>query len=102
MGVNTVQEIRAAIARGEWRKPTSGLAAGFTQANVVILPREYAFDFLLFCERNSKPCPVIDVCESGVVMPPLAGPGADIRSEIPRYRVYRYGELLWRGPGPYR
>ena len=93
MGVNTVQEIRAAIARGEWRKPTSGLAAGFTQANVVILPREYAFDFLLFCERNSKPCPVIDVCESGVVMPPLAGPDADIRSEIPRYRVYRYGEL---------
>lgn len=94
MGVSTVQDIRAAIARGEWRKPTSGLAAGFTQANVVILPREYAFDFLLFCERNSKPCPVIDVCESGIVAPPLAGPGADIRSEIPRYRVFRHGELV--------
>lgn len=93
MGVNTVHEIRAAIARGEWRKPTSGLASGFTQANVVILPREYAFDFLLFCERNSRPCPVIDVCESGVVAPPTAGPGADIRSEIPRYRVFRHGKL---------
>lgn len=93
MGVATVQEIRAAIARGEWRKPTSGLAAGYTQANVVILPKKHAFDFLLFCNRNERPCPVIDVAEAGVTAPPLAGPGADIRSEIPRYRIYRNGEL---------
>ena len=65
MGVETVHEIRAAIARGEWRKPTSGVAAGFTQANVVILPKRYAFDFLLFCDRNPQPCPVIDVAEAG-------------------------------------
>ena len=94
MGVSTVQEIRAAIARGEWRKPTSGLAPGFTQANVVILPKKYAFDFLLFCSRNDRPCPVIDVCEAGVVAPPLAGPDADIRTQIPRYRIYRHGELV--------
>ena len=94
MGVSTVQEIRAAIARGEWRKPTSGLAPGFTQANVVILPKKYAFDFLLFCSRNERPCPVIDVCEAGVVAPPLAGPDADIRTQIPRYRIYRHGELV--------
>jgi len=93
MGVATVQEIRAAIERGEWRKPTSGLAAGFTQANVVILPQKYAFDFLLFCGRNDRPCPVIDVCEAGVTAPPIAGPGADIRTQIPRYRIYRHGEL---------
>lgn len=94
MGVSTVQEIRAAIARGEWRKPTSGLAPGFTQANVVILPKKYAFDFLLFCSRNDRPCPVIDVCEAGVTAPPLAGPDADIRTQIPRYRIYRHGELV--------
>ena len=93
MGVSTVQALRAAIARGEWKKPTSGLAQGFTQANVVILPKKYAFDFLLFCGRNERPCPVIDVCESGIVAPPVAGPGADIRTQIPRYRIYRRGEF---------
>lgn len=93
MGVASVQEIRTAIARGEWRKPTAGVAPGYTQANVVILPQKYAFDFLLFCTRNERPCPVIDVAEAGIVAPPLAGPGADIRSDIPRYRIYRYGQL---------
>jgi uncharacterized protein YcsI (UPF0317 family) len=93
MAVSSVQEIRNAIARGEWRKPTSGLAPGFTQANVVILPKKYAFDFLLFCNRNEKPCPVIDVCESGVTAPPVAGPDADMRIHIPRYRIYRHGVL---------
>jgi uncharacterized protein YcsI (UPF0317 family) len=93
MGISSVQDIRNAIARGEWRKPTSGLAPGFTQANVVILPKKYAFDFLLFCSRNEKPCPVIDVCESGVTAPPVAGPEADMRIHIPRYRIYRHGVL---------
>ncbi len=93
MGFASVQEIRQAIARGEWRKPTSGLAPGFTQANVVILPEKYAFDFLLFCNRNEQPCPAIDVSEAGVIAPPSAGPNADIRIHIPRYRIYRHGQL---------
>ena len=93
MGVDTVQEIRASIARGEWRKPTSGVAPGYTQANVVILPKQHAFDFLLFCARNDKPCPVIDVCEAGITAPPNAGASADIRTQIPRYRIYRHGRL---------
>ncbi|WP_263768478.1 putative hydro-lyase [Propionivibrio soli] len=89
----SVAELRAMIAQGKWRKPTSGLAPGFTQANVVILPRIHAFDFLLYCTRNDRPCPVIDVCEAGVVAPPIAGPAADIRTQVPRYRIYRHGEL---------
>jgi uncharacterized protein YcsI (UPF0317 family) len=93
MGVSSVQEIRAAIARGEWRKPTSGLAPGYTQGNLVILPKKYAFDFLLYCNRNEKPCPVIDVAEAGSISPPVAGPDADIRTQIPRYRIYRHGVL---------
>ena len=87
------QDIRSAIARGEWRKPTAGVAPGFTQANLVILPVRHAFDFLLFCNRNEQPCPVIDVCEPGVTAPPLAGPESDIRTDIPRYRIYRNGVL---------
>ncbi|MDR2507096.1 MAG: putative hydro-lyase [Candidatus Accumulibacter sp.] len=92
--MKTVQEIRDAIARGEWRKLTAGLAPGFIQANLVILPKQHAFDFLLFCQRNEKACPIIDVCESGRVAPPLAGPKADVRVHVPRYRIYRKGELL--------
>ncbi len=93
MSVSAAQALRSAIARGEWRKPTAGLAPGFTQANVVILPRRYAFDFLLFCGRNDKPCPIIDVCEAGITAPPVAGPNADIRVDVPRYRIFRHGEL---------
>jgi uncharacterized protein YcsI (UPF0317 family) len=92
--MKTVQEIRESIARGEWRKPTSGIAPGFIQANLVILPKQYAFDFLLFCQRNEKACPVIDVSESGEVAPPLAGPRADVRVHVPRYRIYRKGVLV--------
>jgi uncharacterized protein YcsI (UPF0317 family) len=92
--MKTVQEIRQAIARGEWRKPTAGLAPGFIQANLVILEKRYAFDFLLFCQRNEKACPVIDVCESGEVAPQLAGPRADVRVHVPRYRIYRNGVLV--------
>jgi len=93
MNTPLARQFRASVACGEWQKPTSGQAPGFTQANVVILPEKYAFDFLLFCQRNEQPCPVIDVCESGVTAPPFAAPGADIRNEVPRYRIYRHGEL---------
>lgn len=93
MEISEVRELRAAIARGQWRKPTAGLAKGFNQANVVILPSRHAFDFLLFCTRNDRPCPIIDVCERGIVAPPVAGPDADIRIHVPRYRIYRSGQL---------
>jgi uncharacterized protein YcsI (UPF0317 family) len=92
--MKTAEEIRESIARGEWRKPTAGLAPGFIQANLVILPKQYAFDFLLFCQRNEKACPVIDVCESGETAPPIAGPRADVRVHVPRYRIYRKGVLV--------
>jgi len=70
---------------------TSGLCEGFMQANLVILPKEYAFDFLLFSKRNHKPCPIVDVLEPGAVKPKVAD--ADIRTDIPKYRVFKSGEL---------
>ncbi|MCE5335703.1 MAG: putative hydro-lyase, partial [Desulfobacteraceae bacterium] len=76
-----------------WSEPTSGFAPAYAQANLVILDRRHAFDFLLFCTRNPKPCPILDVLEPGCFEPMLTAPGGDIRSELPRYRIWRHGEL---------
>ncbi|MCA1730849.1 MAG: DUF1445 domain-containing protein, partial [Actinobacteria bacterium] len=57
--------VRARIRDGEYAGPTAGLASGFAQTNLVVLPMEYAFDFLKFCVRNPKPCPVLEVTEAG-------------------------------------
>jgi uncharacterized protein YcsI (UPF0317 family) len=90
----TGQEVRRQARAGSLKGPTAGLAMGFVQANVVIVPRELAFDFLLFCQRNPKPCPVLDVTEPGDPEPKLVAPRADLRTDVPRYRVYRHGELV--------
>ena len=73
--------------------PTSGVAPGFTQANLVVLPREWAFDMLLFGQRNPRPVPLLDVTDPGSHRTVLA-PGADLRTDLPRYRVWRNGELV--------
>jgi uncharacterized protein YcsI (UPF0317 family) len=86
--------VRQAARRGDLTGPTAGLAPGFVQANLVVVPRELAFDFLLFCQRNPKPCPVLDVTEPGSPEPRLVAPGADLRTDLPCYRVYREGVLV--------
>jgi uncharacterized protein YcsI (UPF0317 family) len=88
----TAGEVRALIRDDEYAGPTSGLAAGFVQANLVILPAEYAFDFLKFCVRNPRPCPVLEVTEAGDPRPVVTAPDADLRTDVPRYRVYENGE----------
>jgi uncharacterized protein YcsI (UPF0317 family) len=93
MITETPSEIRAKIRTGAWARPTSGLAPSFAQANLVMLDRKYAFDFLLFCQRNPKPCPVLEVLEPGVFEPRLTAPGADIRTDVPLYRVWKKGLL---------
>lgn len=85
--------VRAMIRTGEITGQTSGMCDGYAQANLAILPKDLAFDFLLFTQRNKKPCPVLDVTEAGSPVPRLTAPGADIRTDIPRYRIYRKGEL---------
>jgi uncharacterized protein YcsI (UPF0317 family) len=86
-------QVRAMIRGGKWRKPTAGLAPGYVQANLVVLPRELAYDFLLFAQRNPRPCPVIEVTDTGSPEPRLTAPGADLRTDIPKYRIFRNGEL---------
>ena len=87
-------EVRAAVRSGEWTGVTAGLAPGYVQANLAILPQELAFDFLLFCQRNPKPCPLLEVLEPGQYEPKLMAPGADLRTDIPRYRIYEDGKMV--------
>jgi uncharacterized protein YcsI (UPF0317 family) len=87
-------EARAMMRAGRWTGVTAGLAPGFAQANLVVLPRSLAYDFWLFCVRNPKPCPLLDVTDAGLPVPRLAAPDADLRTDLPRYRVYRDGELV--------
>src|SRR5437660_6656054 len=90
----TGAEVRRQARSGELTGPSPGLALGYVQANLVVVPRELAFDFLLFCQRNPKPCPLLDVTEVGSPEPKLVAPGADVRTDVPRYRVYRHGKLV--------
>ena len=87
------QGVRQQIRKGEWRRPTAGLAPGFVQTNLVILPRDLAFDFLLFAQRNPKPCPVLEVTDVGSPEPTRSAPGADLRTDVPKYCIYRDGAL---------
>lgn len=88
------RRIRNYFRTGRWTGLTSGMAPGYAQANLVILPREDAFDFLRFCVRNPKPCPLLEVTEPGDPEPRLTAPGADLRTDLPRYRVFRDGALV--------
>jgi uncharacterized protein YcsI (UPF0317 family) len=101
----TPKEVRSLIRKGKWSRSTAGLAPGYAQANLVILPQPYAFDFLLFCQRNPKPCPLLEVLEPGRHRTQVLSLDADIRTDLPRYNVYRKGRLdatvgeirdLWR------
>lgn len=83
-----------AARRCELSGPTCGLAPGFLQANLVIVPQSLAFDFLLFCQRNPKPCPLLEVTDPGSPEPHELAPGADLRTDLPKYRVYQRGKLI--------
>jgi uncharacterized protein YcsI (UPF0317 family) len=86
--------VRAACRAGALTTPTPGLALGYVQANLVCLPKDWAFDFLLFCQRNPKPCPLLDVTEPGDPEPKHAAKGADLRTDLPAYRVWKNGDLV--------
>ena len=90
----TGAEVRKACRLGDLTGPTPGLALGFVQANLVVLPKDWAFDFLLFCQRNPKPCPLLDVTDNGDAEPMFVAPGADLRTDLPAYRVWTDGELV--------
>ena len=85
---------RRRIRAGDFSGPTAGLVPGNVQANLVILPEALAHDFLRFAQANPKPCPVLAVSEPGDPFLPNLGEDLDIRTDLPRYRVWRCGELV--------
>jgi len=89
-GLTARRKIRAGLHRG----PTAGLAPGFVQGNLAILPQALAADFRRFCELNPKPCPLIGVSAPGDARVPELGEDLEIRTDVPRYRVWRRGELV--------
>jgi uncharacterized protein YcsI (UPF0317 family) len=93
-GAVTGAEVRRACREGQLTRPTPGMALGHVQANLVVVPRDLAFDFLLFCQRNPKPCPLLDVTEPGSPEPKFVAAGADLRTDLPRYHVYEHGRLV--------
>ncbi len=88
------QMLRAACRQGLWRSSTSGQCAGYAQANLAILSRDWAFDFLLFCNRNPKPCPILEVTDPGDPLVKNIARYADLRTDLPAYRVFRDGEMV--------
>lgn len=85
-------DVRQAIRAGRHRRNTAGLARGYVQGNVCILPREYAADFRAFCEANPKPCPLLAVSKPGDPRLPELGEDLDIRTDVPAYRIFRNGK----------
>src|SRR5438128_1168066 len=109
MPIDTRQprEIRRDIRNGKLTGITAGLGQNHVQANLAVLPKDVAYDFLLFCQRNPRPCPLLEVTDVGSAEPVGVAPGADLRTDLPRYRIYTHGELVdevtdatpyWRDP----
>jgi len=96
--------LREAIRKGKWQGTTAGCCPGYVQANLMVLPYKHAFHFLLFCQRNPKPCPVLEVLEPGEWEAKHLAPGSDIRKDLPKYRLFWKGRVeevndishLWR------
>jgi len=86
-------DFRQLVREGGHTGPTAGICPGYAQANLVILPRELAYDFLLFAQRNPKSCPILEVSDTGSRYLKEIAPGADIAKDIPRYRIYEHGVM---------
>ena len=93
-GIRDAAHVRRVIRRGAWTSHTSGIAPDHVQGNVVILPEAWAADFLLFCRQNPKPCPLLAVSDPGATRLPDLGDDLDIRTDVPRYRVFGRGRRM--------
>lgn len=90
----TPQKFRSLVRSGEWMGETHGVCSGYASTDIVVLPKEYAYDFLLFCYRNPLTCPVLDITEAGSPHPPRLAPDADLRTDLPKYIVYQDGQVI--------
>lgn len=88
------KKLRELVRNGGLKRPTAGMCQGYAQGNLVVLPQKYAYDFLLFAQRNPKPCPILEVSDVGSREFPLMAKGSDIAKDIPLYRIYKEGEYV--------
>jgi uncharacterized protein YcsI (UPF0317 family) len=91
-------EVRQAVRSKRWTGATVGMARGHIQANLAILPHRYALDFLRFCLLNPKPCPLIEVLDAGDPRPRFCAAGADVRTDLSKYRIFRDGKVVEEVP----
>jgi len=87
-------DFRKRVRGGEWDDVTTKACSGYAQANLVIVPKSLAFDFLLFCQRNPQPCPLIEVTDPGDYQPQFCATEADLRTDLPKYRVFENGTII--------
>lgn len=87
------EAVRQKIRNREITGPTAGLCPGYAQANLVVLPKKYAYDFLLFAMRNPRSCPILEVTDAGDRTLKHMGKNADLATDLPKYRTYEYGKL---------
>lgn len=90
----TPEEIRECIRKEKWIGPTTGIALGFVQANLVIIPEKLALEFIIFCQRNHSACPILEITEPGIASLNYLAKNVDIRTDLPKYRVYKKGVLM--------
>src|SRR5258708_20001614 len=90
----TGRDARLAIRAGELNGQTAGLAPGYVQGNLAILPANLAGDFLRFCQLNPKPCPLLAASAPGDFRLPTLADDLDVRTDLPRYRVFQNGKLV--------
>jgi len=89
--MNPAQEARLSMRRKEWTGPTKHTVPGYVKCNLVVISKDHAYDFLVYCQRNPKPCPVLEVTDPGDPEPKISAPGADLRTDLPKYAIYRNG-----------
>lgn len=90
--MTTAQSARLAMRRGEWTDPTKHKLSDYVKCNLVVIDQKYAFDFLVYCQRNPKACPVIEVTDVGDPEPKFSAKDADLRTDLPKYAIYRNGD----------
>jgi uncharacterized protein YcsI (UPF0317 family) len=87
-------EFKKLVRQDKWTDITMEACQGYAQVNLAIVPKEYAYDFLLFCTRNPRPCPVLTVTNPGDPYPKELSSEVDIRTDLPRYRIFKNGEMI--------
>ena len=85
---------RDLIRSNNWKSSTAGISLGFAQANFICLPKKFSFEFITFCQRNSIACPILEIIEPGQTSPSLVAKKSDLRTDLPKYLIYKRGELI--------